>query len=72
MSKKQINEIYADMPIHSRLDIALLPTEICDILDKAPGAFLKDIIKDLEIKILNKSLKNNKEAIKKYITINYK
>ena len=72
VSKKKINEIYADMPIHSRLDISLSPTEICTVLEKAPGPFLKDIIKDLEVKILNKSLKNEKEAIEKYITIHYK
>ncbi len=71
VSKKKINEIYAEMPIHSRLDIALSPTEICDCLQKEPGAFLKEIIEDLEIKILNKSLKNDKKSIKKYITNNY-
>ena len=72
VSKKKINEIYAAMPIHSRLDISLSPTEICTCLNKEPGAFLKDIIKDLEYKILNNLLLNEKNELEKYITNNYK
>ena len=72
VSKKEINEIYADMAIHSRLDIALSPAEICNILNKKPGAFLKDIIQDLEVNILHKSLKNKEKNLKEYITNNYK
>lgn len=72
ISKKEINEVYAKMPIHSRLDICLTPMEICKFLDKEPGSFLKDLIKDLEFKILNGDLMNEKSEVEKYITNKYK
>ena len=72
ISKKEINEIYAKMPIHSRLDIDIKPAAICEILDKSPGSFLKEIIGDLETKILDGKLKNKNKNIVEYITNNYK
>lgn len=72
IDKKDLNEIYASMPIHSKLDIALKPEAICEVLEKEPGGFLKDLIKDLENKILNKKIKNTEEDITKYLKENYK
>ena len=72
IDKRKLNEIYASMPIHSKLDIALKPEAICEVLEKEPGGFLKDLIKDLENKILNKELKNTEKDITLYITNNYK
>ena len=71
ISKKEVNEIYASMPIHSRIDIDIKPAEICEILNKTPGSFLKEIISDLETKILDKKIKNKKNNIAEYITNNY-
>ncbi len=71
-SKKLINEIYAKMPIHSKTDIALKPEDICKILNKEPGSFLKSVISDLEEKILLGTIKNNKKEVEKYIIDNYK
>ena len=71
IDKKLLNEIYASLPIHSKLDIALKPAEICTILGKEPGSFLKTIVNDLEDKILLGSLKNNTKDLTKYITNNY-
>lgn len=71
IDKKLINEIYASMPIHSKLDIALKPAQICKILDKEPGSFLKNIINDLEKQLLLGSIKNNEKDLTTYITNNY-
>ncbi len=71
ISKKDINKVYSKMPIHSRLDIAVSPPLICDVLNKEPGSFLKELISDLENKILSGNIKNDKEVIINYITKTY-
>ena len=72
IDKKLLNEIYANTPVHSKNDIAIKPNEICEILDKEPGSFLKTIINDLEEKLLLGSIKNTKKDLTTYITNNYK
>ena len=67
IDKRQINEIYASMPIKTRLDIALSPTEICEILKKEAGPFLKPLLSNLENEILDGNIKNTKEDITRYI-----
>ncbi|MCI9110767.1 MAG: hypothetical protein HFH47_03015 [Bacilli bacterium] len=71
VDKKQLNEIDLSLQIHSKLDIALSPMEICEILDKEPGAFLKDLINDLETKLITDEIINTKEALTEYISNQY-
>lgn len=70
IDKKMINKIYAEMPIKSRLDIALSPIEICNILNKEAGPFLKPLLKEIENEILEGNIKNTKEDITNYILNN--
>ena len=65
--KKKLNEIYISIPIKSKLDIALKPMEICEILNKKAGNFLKDLIKNLENQIIDGKIENTKEAITEYL-----
>lgn len=67
IDKALLTKIYSEMPIHSKLDINLKPVEICEILNKEPGDFLRELIKDLEDKILTGELENDKEKLKKYV-----
>ena len=69
--KQKINEQYSKIPIKSRLDIALSPIEICELLNKKAGSFLKPLLSDLENEILDGNLNNNKEDIKNYILNKY-
>ena len=71
VDKKELNSIYLDLQIHSKLDIALSPMEICEILDKKPGSFLKNVINDLEEKLISDEILNNKKALTDYITNKY-
>ena len=66
------NKIYKGLPILSRKDIDIKPIEISQILNKKPGNYLKEIVTDLEEKIVIITLKNNKEDIEKYIIKKYK
>ena len=66
-----LNNIYKNLPITSIKDINITANEISDILNKEPGSYIKEIYKDLEEKIINNTLENNKEIIEEYIKNNY-
>lgn len=68
---KTITEKYVDLPIKSRKDIDIDSNTIMELLDKKPGKYLKNIYSDLEEKIINKELINNREEICKYIKEKY-
>lgn len=68
IDKKSINQMYADLPIKGRNEIALDVKYVCDALNITPSYWLKQTYDILEEKILNGSLNNNKDDITKYIT----
>lgn len=72
IDKKIITASYNALPIKCRSDIDIEPLEIASILDKKPGAYLKEILIDLEYKILHNDLENNKDKLEEYILKNYK
>lgn len=71
VDKIKLNEISNNLPIKSKLDIKISPIEICKILDKPAGPFLKTITSDLEDKILDNEIQNNKDELEKYIREKY-
>lgn len=62
---------YNNLKIFSKKDINITASEICDILNKEKGPFLKDIYTDLENKILSDKFDNEKEKIKDYLITNF-
>lgn len=56
-----------ELPIQKSKDIAITPLEICDILHIEPGPILKEIIEDLEYKIVMNEIDNKKEDIVTYL-----
>lgn len=68
---KRIISSYDKLPIKDRNEIKITAEEICEVLNKKPDSFLKDIMIDLEKSILNNKLKNDKEVIKRYIQNKY-
>ena len=71
IDKKDLNEAFAKLPIRSKLDIKITPLEICEVLNKKAGPFLKNIINDIENKIIDEVIPNKKEDLKKYIKDKY-
>lgn len=71
IDRKIINEKYHSLYITSRNEIAITSKEICKLLNKKPGSFLKVILDDIESKIVKKELINDKKVLKKYIINNY-
>ena len=72
IDRKVITLKYNELPIHSRLDIDIEAKDICDLLKKKPGKYLKRLYEILEYNILHKKLDNSSDAIKEYILKNYK
>ena len=71
LDKQIINEKYNSLYIHNKTDIKISAEEICNILNKKPGKFLKEILNDLEYKLVNKFISNDKEELIKYIEKEY-
>ena len=67
LDKKELSKKYNDLPIRNRKDINIKADEICNLLNKKAGPFLKEIFNDLEINILNNGLENDKEILINYI-----
>lgn len=72
LSKKKYSNKYEKLVIKDKNEINITTEDICILLNKEPGCFLKEIYSDLEKNILLKNIKNNKEEIEKYILNNYK
>jgi len=68
---KLINEKYNSLYIHNKSDINIDANEICKILNKEPGEYLKKIFNKIKYKIINKELNNEKQELYNYILSNY-
>ena len=66
-----IVEKYNKLPIYSIKDINIKAIDICNLLNKKPGPFLNEIYKDLENKILENKIINEKEYLINYIKEKY-
>ena len=67
IDKKIVSQRHSNLPIRKQNEININGNQICEILNKKPGPFLKDLIKELELNIINKTVKNNFESLKEYI-----
>ena len=71
INKKTITNKYNKLPILSRNEIVINGSDIIELLNIKPGKLIKNIISDIELKILNNELKNEKEVLEKYIISTY-
>lgn len=63
---------YDKLPIKNKKDIALKPLDIINLLKLDDKSKVKEIINDLEVKIINGKLSNDRDIIEKYIIDTYK
>lgn len=66
-----IVEKYNKLPIYSIKDINIKAIDICNLLNKKQGPFINEIYKDLENKILENKIINEKEYLINYIKEKY-
>ena len=71
IDKNLVNERYNSLYITNKTDIKVEAERICEILNRKPGKFLKEIIDDLEYKLVNKFIRNDKEELENYILDKY-
>ena len=71
ISYKKINDIYENLPIYNRKEIKINGEDIAKILDREPGNYIKEILDDIEKKIIDGTVINDKDKLVKYITSNY-
>lgn len=67
IDKKELSKRYSELPIKNRKDINISADEVCSLLNRKPGPFLKDIFNDLEVNILNNGFENDKDILLNYI-----
>lgn len=71
ISKKDVSYQYNQLPIKSRNEIAVDGLEIAQILGRTPGKYIRDILDDLENKILDLELVNDHQVLLDYIDEHY-
>lgn len=71
LSKRRLTYLYDKLPIKERSEIDISADEICEVLNTKPGSLLKEIYDDLEVLILKKHIKNEKDELKSYIKATY-
>lgn len=72
INRKEIVYQYSLLPIKSQKELAIKGNEIANLLNIETGFYLKEILNNLETKIIDNDLKNNKEALKAYILKEFK
>lgn len=71
IDKKIVTQKYNALPIKSKNEIVINGKDISKLLDRKPGSFLKEIINDIEEKIVTNQLLNEKSKIENYILEHY-
>ena len=71
IDKKKVLKDYEELSIHSEEDIVFNNLDIASILGLEPSYKTKEILNDIEYKILSNKLKNDKKDLKEYIIKNY-
>ena len=71
INKELVNKKYNSLYITNKTDIKIDALEICEFLNRKPGKYLKNILNDIENKLVNKEIHNEKEELKRYIKEKY-
>lgn len=71
INKKVIVRLQKNLPIKSKDEINISAEEIIKLVNKKPGVWLKKVYDDIEVKIINSKLKNEKDKIIEYILKKY-
>lgn len=72
INRNNVSDIYKNMPIYTSKDIKINGDTIIKLLNITPSEIIKDIMNDIEINILNGTLKNEEQELEKYILENWR
>jgi tRNA nucleotidyltransferase (CCA-adding enzyme) len=65
--KNKIEEDFNSLPIQSDLDLKLRANDILKLVDKKAGAWLKNLQTEMVVEVINRRLRNTKEALELYV-----
>ena len=68
----KISYIYENLDIYNRSEINITGNKVIEVLDREPGKWVSEIIKDIEKQIVYKKVKNREDSIIEYIIKKYK
>ena len=71
IDRKRVTLQYQKLPIKSKNEIHINGVDIINILGKTPGKYVKEIIMDLEEKVLSGKLVNDYDTLVKYVEREY-
>ena len=69
--KKKYLKMYDNIQIKEKSEIKITTDEICLILKKEPGPFLKEVFDKIESDIILNKIKNDNNELKKYVETNF-
>jgi len=70
-SKKEVTEIYNNLPIQDRSDLNITTEDIIECLKKEPGPFLTEIYEKVEEEVISSRIQNDKDQILRFIEEQY-
>ncbi len=71
LNTKKIISNYDKLPIKDKIEIKIQANEICEVLNKEPGDFIKEVFAELEKEILLGNLENDNRKLKEYVKNNF-
>lgn len=71
IDKKEILDNYAKLPIFKKDDIKIGILDISSLLNMEPSKYIRDILDEIEYKIIKGELVNDKDILKKYVIEKY-
>ena len=71
LNKVEISKRYMSLPIKNRKEIAIDGNKICKYLNINPSSILRTILDDIENKIINNQLINDKKELMNYVINKY-
>lgn len=71
IDKKLVTRKYSEIPIKARSDIKINGVDIIKILNITPSRYLREIITDIENKIITGKLVNESNVLSRYVLDNY-
>lgn len=71
LDRKLITKKYNELPIKAKNEIKITGFDIMKLLNKNSGKYLRTILSDIEEKILDGILENNKEILEQYVLESY-
>jgi tRNA nucleotidyltransferase (CCA-adding enzyme) len=63
----ELQAFYNSLPIHSKNELAIGGADLMQISSQKPGPWMGELLKKIELAVVNDEVENSKEAIKEML-----